>query len=150
MSEMNEPEPAPLPSSTPQVSRRPGKAASEAAPVPAQVPQTAQHQPSGGGALNRAMLTPDRLDGHGFAPNRITQRETLHLYFVDEDPWDCPNLPHEVRLPRLRQRVGEYEAEIEEENDEDLYLELQPADVFLTGKAASSEISLKNLKMQKE
>ena len=90
-----EPEPAPIPSSTPQVSRMPGKAA----PVP-----TAQHQPvqvdddalnlamhinqrnQPTGALNRAMLTPDRLDGHGNAPSRAPQRETIHPYFVDEDP----------------------------------------------------------------
>ena len=43
-----------------------------------------RNQPTG--ALNRAMLTPDRLDGHGNAPSRAPQHETIHPYFVDEDP----------------------------------------------------------------
>lgn len=64
---------------------------------------------------------------------------------MDEDPWDCPDLRHEVRLRQLKQLVGEFEAEVEDDNTEDSYLNLQPADVFLTGKAASSEISFKNL-----
>ena len=43
------------------------------------------------------MLTPDRLDGHGYAPNRITQRKSLHPYLFVDDPLGCLDLPHEVR-----------------------------------------------------
>jgi hypothetical protein len=32
------------------------------------------------------MLTPDRLDGHDNAPSGAPQHETIHPYFVDEDP----------------------------------------------------------------
>ena len=41
--------------------------------------------------------------------------------------------------------MGECEAETEDDNIEDFYLDTQPAYVFLTGKAASSEISLQIL-----
>ena len=53
-------------------------------------------------------------------------------------------MPHEVRLRHLKRLVGECEAETEDDNIKDFYLGMQPAYVFLTGKAASS-VSLKNL-----
>ena len=175
--EIQEPEPGPSATPTPQVSRRPSKN------VPAAAAAT---------QLSQALQRPDRLDGHPTSsgsqqttttPSQLTQQQVQQQntmvplqpvppqqlpfisttqptsygpsrtsnghqespYFVDEDLWDCPDLPHTVRLRQLQRMMPESEIDSEASEEESMLTQAQPADAFLTGKAASSEISLKNL-----
>ena len=52
--------------------------------------------------LTWAMQQPNRLDGHPFSPIRASMAREPGPYFVDDDPWDCPGLPHAVRLKQLK------------------------------------------------
>ena len=175
--EIQEPEPGPSATPTPQVSRRPSKN------VPAAAAAT---------QLSQALQRPDRLDGHPTSsgsqqttttPSQLTQQQVQQQntmvplqpvppqqlpfisttqptsygpsrtsnghqespYFVDEELWDCPDLPHTVRLRQLQRMMPESEIDSEASEEESMLTQAQPADAFLTGKAASSEISLKNL-----
>ena len=175
--EVQEPEPGPSATPTPQVSRRPSKN------VPAAAAAT---------QLSQALQRPDRLDGHPTSsgsqqttttPSQLTQQQVQQQntmvplqpvppqqlpfistaqptsygpsrtsnghqespYFVDEELWDCPDLPHTVRLRQLQRMMPESEIDSEASEEESMLTQAQPADAFLTGKAASSEISLKNL-----
>ncbi|CAE7766366.1 GIP, partial [Symbiodinium sp. CCMP2456] len=120
-------EPEPMPS-TPLVGPAPPPAATH------QVPQ--------------AFHDPDRLDG--YRPLRGGRSEAPDPYLAEDVPWDLPPVSHMVREQRLRKMVGdteEYETDTtdEEEDAEDLFSYLTPADIFLTGKAVRSEIKLKDL-----
>ena len=148
--QLQEPEPAPLPVSTPppavlppqETSRRP----SEILPPPASASATAT-------SFQSAMQNPDRLDAHAYRPVRTEYQPQARPYYTDDVPWDCPSLPYTIRLNQLRHLndgqinlLKEYGAEqsSSEDNYDDMFNDT-PAETFLTGKAASTEISLKNL-----
>ena len=102
--------------------------------------------------LNSAMNQPDRLDGHPeatFRPVR-TEREPLQgPYMVEEDIWDCPTFPSVIRernLKRLAKESGYTSDSNEEVTEDEQAMNDDPADAFLTGKAArSTDIKLHNL-----
>ena len=169
--EMMEPEPVPVPSSTPMPSQN-------STPLPSRRPSLAPTGQQPATPLTQALRQePDRLDGHpapptdaiptpaastslaprqmGYQPMRSTPTrhgiEQAHgPYFVNEDEmWDCPDLPHSVRLRQL-QNMSNYNDEDEdtlddESFDEESYVAASPAHAFLTGRAASTEVSLKTL-----
>ena len=104
---------------------------------------------------------PDRLDGHPLRTPRPRGDERFEPvrnqfavsgpYFAgDAQLWDCPDLPHTVRLRQLK-ALSNYETDDEESNDsvnEELYTHVHPADTSMTGKAASKEISHKDLNQE--
>eukprot|EP00435_Cladocopium_sp_Y103_P037754 s1878_g10.t1 len=97
-------EPEPAPSAAP--SRMPSKAMASTEMLPPQQDPPALVQPPAvppvQTPLTLAMQQPNRLDGHPYNPMRTTMAREPGPYFVDDDPWDCPDLPHAVRLKQLK------------------------------------------------
>ena len=102
--------------------------------------------------LNSAMNQPDRLDGHPeatFRPVRTEREPQQGPYMVEEDIWDCPTFPSVIRernLKRLAKESGYTSDSNEEITEDEQAMNDDPADAFLTGKAArSTDIKLHNL-----
>eukprot|EP00435_Cladocopium_sp_Y103_P014041 s2039_g3.t1 len=104
------------------------------------------------GNLHTALQNPDRLDGYRAIPRQHGQRPS-QPYFVEEDDFDCETLPTTLKGKRL-ERMLNYEGDAltssqSEDEKEQCFVEGQgPGDVFLTGKAVRSEISLKDLSQE--
>ena len=145
-----EPEPAPLPMSTPTPSMPPSQ---ELSRRPSEILPQAAEMPAPSTPLQDALRNPDRLDSHQYRPVRTEYQPAPGPYFTDEVPWNCPDLPYTIRLHQLRRMndeqiniLKEYGAELSSEEENDTFpVAESPADCFLTGRAASTEISLKNL-----
>lgn len=134
----NEPEPLPSVPSTPalhpEVLHQPG--------LPPALP------------LSVAVLNPDRLDGHGpfRHPNRPDYRlgRELQPYFAEYKPWEDshPSLEDSVRRSRLQELLSDSDNILDDsasDEEPEVFEESYIMEVFLTGRAVRSEISLKNL-----
>ena len=100
-------------------------------------------------ALPAPFRDPDRLDGYNPVRARGTSTRTELPYLAEDFAWDEQPLTQTVRELRLKRMTDdgkeEHELDTEEDNDE-AFWNLIPADVFLTGKAVRSEIKLKDLR----
>ena len=116
---------------------------------PSQLTQALRQQP--GRLDGHPLRTPTPRGDERFEPVRHQFAPVSGPYFADDEQLrDCPDLPHTVRLRQLK-ALSNYETDDEESNDsvnEELYTHVHPANTFVTGKAASSEISLKDLNQE--
>ena len=135
------PEPEPQPVNTPTGQAQLGLGL-QPVPVPFLAPQT--------GNLQTALRDPDRLDGYR-AVQRQHGQQPQRPYFVEDDDFECETMPSVLKSKRLEKMLN-YEDEVfspsqSEEEQEQCFVEVSqgPGDVFLTGKAVRSEISLKDL-----
>lgn len=145
----DEPEPAPAVPPTPHAAPR-----TPSAPAMRQRnPHAASRTP-----LNTAMRQPNRLDAHGYGPQRApdpTYQEFRGPYLADDEPWEdfCPGLQASVKRLRLQKLR---DASSDDDDDDDvvikddghtvnLYNYLNTEFAYMTGKAAKSEINIRQL-----
>ena len=135
----------------PQVSRRPSKNAPAAVPVTQlsqalQRPDRLDGHPTSSGSQQTTVAPSLPAQQHpvpAVAPvpmNQPTSAPTSHgpartvsehqfeqPYFADEDLWDCPDLPHTVRLRQLQRMIPESEVNSDVSEEETMLTQAPPA-----------------------
>ena len=105
------------------------------------------------------MRQPNRLDAHGYGPQRApdpTYQEFRGPYLADDEPWEdfCPGLQASVKRLRL-QKLRDASSDDDDDDDDvaikddghtvNLYNYLNTEFAYMTGKAAKSEINIRQL-----